>query len=298
VTIDFDKVRASGGKVYTCCPYCQYRKTEKPFEERADTQNHLLVNIFKNFYYCFRCGVQGELKDLDSLIDLHLDIDRYDLTNIKNRLSKLSFPEFRKPIVFEQSEIGDPIVRGSDAFEYLCSRNITEDQINHYKLLSGKNNLKERIVIPEYKNSSIIYFTARSYRHAIPKYVNAAVPKTDIVYNINNVTTDHCILCEGCFSAIAAGESGIAVLGKKLSFSQYQQISYRFKTVLVCLDPDVSIKDRERVRNTFLRYGCNAGVVVGLDGDPNEVSPEIFKSACEKSQVFKPEQLPFLMFRQ
>lgn len=297
MNLNFDTIRSSGGKLYVCCPYCQYRKTDKPFEERADTKNHLMVNLFKNFYYCFRCGAHGKLRDLDSLIDLHLDIDRYDLNNIRSRLSRLDYPEFKKPRIFYKDEIGEEIKPNSEAFEYLQSRNISEFQIQHYRLLSGKNVLKNRIVTPEFKNSNIVYFTARSYAQVEPKYLNADVSKSDIVYNIGNVDTEHCVLCEGCFSAIAAGLSGVAVLGKKLSYSQYNQIAYRFKTVLVCFDPDVSIKERERVRNTFLQYGCRAGVVTGLDGDPNEVSGEDLAIAYANTKVYAPEQLPQLMMK-
>ena len=297
MNIDFDVSQSSSNKTYICCPYCVSRRLDKEFKERADTNFHLMLDVKRNFYYCFRCGVQGKLQDLDSMIGLKLQTEQYQLETIKDRLSNLKIKSVKNFLGFDPSDIGLEINRYSEAFEYLRSRGITEDLIKDYGLLMGKGKFLNRIILPEYNNSRIIYFTARSYKEVYPKYINPPIPKSEIVYNINNVVSDFCILTEGCFSAIAAGKSGIAVLGKKISFSQYSKISLKFKTVFVCLDPDVDKATKEKVRNNFLLSGCNSGIIEGLNGDPNEVSKEVFNEAFLNTKIYKPEQLSLLSFK-
>ena len=295
--LDFEFEKTSSNRVYINCPYCISRRTDKEIAEREDTKFHLMIDVKRDFYYCFRCSAQGKLDDINSSLGMKLKTEQYELPTIKERLKSLGVIMVKSFQGFSPQDIGLPISIHSEAYSYLKSRSISQDLIDYYGLLMGKGIYFNRVIIPEYKDSRIVYFTARAYKDVFPKYINPPIPKSDIVYNINKVTTDHCILTEGCFSAIAAGKSGIAVLGKKISFSQYAKISLKFRTVYVCLDPDVSRKAKESIRNNFLENGVNSGVIEGLRGDPNEVTREEFQSALEATKIYKPEQLPLLKLK-
>lgn len=285
-------------KIYINCPYCVKRKLDKEFNERADKGQHMLLDSQRNFYYCFRCNVQGKLEDLDSPASVALQVEQFELSTLKSRLKNLKINQVHFK-GYRISEIGKPIVTDSEAYNYLIKRRIPGKLIQHYGLLEGLGLYKNRIIIPEYnlKRDRIRYFTARAFNKATPKYLNPPVPKSNIVYNINNVETDHCILCEGCISAISAGRSGIAVYGKKVSFQQYSSISLKFKRVYICLDPDVDLKVRKDIRNNFLMHGCESGIVENLSGDPNDVSESDFLQALENTKIYSPLQLSLVQLQ-
>lgn len=279
-------------KIYINCPQCIKRRLDKPFNERADTGMHLLLDSRRNFFYCFRCGVQGKLEDFDSPASAALKIEQFELSTIKSRLNHLRTDRVHFK-GFRINDIGDPIQLNSEAYNYLFNRRIPGKLIQHYGLLQGTGLYRNRIIFPEYTldKSRIRYFTARAINRAQPKYLNPAVPKSDIVYNINNINGETCILCEGCISAISAGRNGIAVFGKKVSFQQYSNISLKFKRVLICLDPDVDLKTKKEIRNNFLIHGCESGIIENLSGDPNDVSEDEFVQAIGKTIVYKPNDI-------
>jgi len=285
----------STGEIRMNCPFCEDRLTNKPPEDRADRNQHLYINPKKNLYFCHRCEAKGKAESLDHYLhDIVSDRDHWDIIE---RSKKQTGIQKHDRTYFDPDQLGTAPVQGAPSWSYLTKeRNLGSEDIRYYDLRSGKESLRGRIVVPVYDDEGYcIYYSARTYTGRNPKYKNPKIAKKNVIFNLHAVDTDYVIVCEGVFSAIHAGRSAIAVLGKFISEWQFHAIARRFKKIYLALDGDVLQKDKElpegkkkvpMIVNKFQRLGCEVGVVkLPPDKDPEDVGREEFNRLLGQTKM-------------
>lgn len=258
-----EPVGNSGDNVVYRCPQC----------ERTVGSGHLYVNYKKNMYNCFKCGLKG--RDVAKLL-YHIGYTRDILRSAPVDLIE-EIKEQRDPMK-EVSEMLSPKIKefkdystnlsvltsywmehtkqlSIDAYNYLLSRGLTDQQIIQYNIREGVNRSGEgvrinqkfyqgrdysgRILVPSiHKDKGLIsFYVARDYlgRNNIAKYLNPpqdlAFSSEDVwnLYNLDNKNGD-VIICEGVFTAIAVGsifKNVVATYGKSISEKSNSEDKYQ-----------------------------------------------------------------------
>jgi len=103
-----------------------------------------------------------------------------------------------------------------------------------------------------------------------PKYISPPWPKSDSLWNADAlVNGGKVVVCEGVFSAIAVGDSAIALCGKSMSNLQAKRIATAgLDEIVVMLDADAVDYACETAR--VLHSRCNAKIMIQYmaSGDP------------------------------
>ena len=292
--------RKSGQKPgeYNCvCPSCG--------------ENTFYYNIYSKKYICFRenCRISGKFADSDdediiitdkSLIELKKSL--LNLYTIQEEIHEINLDRFSDPL---NEETKKKYIFG---YEYIRKRGLTDEDIERYRIRIGKEYFDKenekterkwcgRVIFPFYDSGVPIYAIGRSYNNSLPKYLNTDGEKSIIVYNLDQIKDNTCIVCEGLISSIFAekhsGISAVCLLGCSMSDSQFWQIRNSSSKIFCCLDGGV---DQTSICRRFLLSGAetyqvdlpvvkdNEGKEKGLD--PAECSREQFLSCINNAKRF------------
>lgn len=233
-----DCKKENSGEYRINCLFC-YGRVGK-----VDTNQHLYVNpnkfnrtlLKQGALHCFKCGYNGWGLDLIGISTKPINKikDILNSTLIKNPLSGDTQP-FKFPDYFSTSFLDSK--SGKACYSYLTKvRKIPSYKINQYKIgycYDGK--YKDCVILPVYEENKLVYFVGRYIYKK--KYLNPPTPNRAVLFNYHKQKS--IIICEGIFDAIAAGNTGVALLGKFLKNEQKQTI-VRGKTsqVYIMLDKD------------------------------------------------------------
>lgn len=126
--------------------------------------------------------------------------------------------------------------------KYLKRREINIYQINKYNLgFCQVGRYQNRIIIPSYnKDSQLNYFTARSIqKHNSVKYINPPIQKNNIIMFQNLINWKFpVVLVQGIFDAMTVNFNAIPLMGKIVSQTLAQRLSYYDADIYLCLDKD------------------------------------------------------------
>ena len=159
-----------------------------------------------------------------------------------------------------------PIFPGTKAHEYLRSRGISDARIEYFRLGFGTEELKNRIIIPDYnRDGDVVYWVARTYGKHKAKYKNATAPREFQVFNLGRLLAsgteiDRVVICEGTISAIVAGYDAVATYGKYVTGSQITILARAAaKEYVVAFDGDApyeaaSLATRLRRRGLYVSW--------------------------------------------
>jgi len=251
-----------------------------PFHE--DTNFHLGVNTKKGIYHCFKCNMSGRLSDIEIPLSSFQDrvkeilgekpgqgraITSFQASPRIALTCKVSLPGESK-IVSLQSGL---------PYRYLKLRRVTDKEIIKYKIHYCSEGLfHDRIIIPIYNiDKVLIYFVGRAYLNLNPKYLNAPVPKEEIVYRTELETTDEVVVCEGIFDALRIGKvkPAVALLGKVASRKQINLItSHVRRLIYVMLDSDA--KQEAFILYNQLSYYKKTRLILLDKKDPGSLQTE------------------------
>jgi len=282
------KTSSRPGEVFIQCPFCS--------EEGHNSvgKYKLGVNQDKGIFNCFVCSASGMLSDT-IINSLSYHKKKKGLESFKDSLNKkLKVRERTKSTSYNLDNISIPISRKStpSAYSYLEKRKISH-LIDELSLRIGIVYEEGGVKIKKYSNRILFpsfdlsgecnFFTAGSISGEIPKYLNSLGSKSNVVYGIDRVTDDTCIVCEGIISSIRAeissGISSVAILGKFISRRQAELIKKVSKTVYLCLDGDTTIIEREKNSEILYSEGIDVKIInlpleYGIDGsklsDPDD----------------------------
>lgn len=230
----------SGDEFRFTCPFCE-----------KDNDRHLYFNSNKLLWVCFKCNSKGTFKTLLRKLGVPQELedqipeDRGELESLILELSKselLGKSEGPKSVAIGYPCETFPVVKKTEAFNYLFgARGFSVEDIEHYSLVYGQHR-GLRIFVPTFdSNGEMVYWVARLLsggKSKDAKYVNPSLEKTTL-FNIDQIESDTMILCEGVFSAMAAGRNAAAAFGKTLNQDQLNKVLFsKFKEIAVSFDSD------------------------------------------------------------
>jgi len=254
----------SNGDYQVDCPFCLARGLTE------DDGKHLYLNPGKNKAHCFRCDYRSSFAETIRKLkgDAPVDFDETEEDKKDKEIEQANV--LPQEFVLLDEETAKLVVL-APYLEYLYSRKMTLDRIKKYGIgvcVSGR--FRGRLVIPAWNYGKLEYFVARTIWGNKPKYKNPHAPKKDALFNFEcALSTGMIVLVEGVFSAIAAGDSGVALFGKNPYRLQVERIvkEARKIKVVVMLDGD-AINESKKLALELYRSGVEK-LYIGLfnDGD-------------------------------
>lgn len=265
-----------GKEIKFNCPFCMKMGEPTP-DKRYRFQLHIGKDEKRGLYQCFRCGKKGRVKEEDVVLGK---------INLKDILPAEKGKEIVLPDPFY------PVTKEMDAYKYLLSRGMEEEDIAYYDL--GISN--GRVVFPDYIDNRLTYWVSRSYGPTSygPKYFNCpGVKRSNQLYNLGRFLSrsqDSIVITEGPISAIVAGRDAVATYGKMVTYDQITTIQrLPIQRVYVALDPDAK-KEALKVAKSLASTSLQVKLVCLPKGeDPASVGREGF-------QLFKSKALDFDLY--
>jgi DNA primase len=193
--------------------------------------------------------------------------------------------------VFEN--VRDPDVR--DTISYARSRGLRLRDFWKFKLgTCTAGRYRRRLIIPSFNISGELnYFVARSIDDVKMKYLNAKIPKTDIIFNEINIDwSEELTLVEGPMDLIKCGDNTACLLGSHFSeeYNLFQEIVRHSTPVLLALDSD-AMKKSQRFAKLLASYGNAVRMLdLGNYSDVGEMSHEEFARAKENAREWTPNE--------
>ena len=259
-----EPVRKKGHQLFYNCPF------------HEDNKGHFGVDTKRGIYHCFKCGVSGRIKDLDTpLLEFKEKIEEF-LYGEKKEEAKdlLTLPKEFKLV---DRKSGMP-------YTYLRDREVTKQEIRNYKLgYCSSGVFQDRIIVPIYEGDKLKYYVGRTYTNRQPKYLNAPVDKGGAIFKTFKGKVDRSIICEGIFDAIRIGKlfPAIALLGKVVNGSpQIASILKSTKEAFVMLDRDA--ESQGFFASHVLNYYLKTHVMFIKDKDPGSMSLKDLKEMLPK----------------
>lgn len=306
-----EPVGRSANEVIYRCPCCD------------DKSGHLYINYDKGYFNCFKCQVGG--KRLESLLKLlHIEIgydyeklyseQDKDLDNIigmkKREVPSLDPVEFSTDLeILTEYYMAHTKPLSAEAYSYLINRRVSGYQIDRLLMREGVNrygtkivskgrefegrDYSGRIMVPSLRKDGLIsFYVGRDYTGTKePKYLNP--PKelgaaSEDVWNLDMVTSDSVIICEGVFTAIAASPAklnAVATYGKSIAenssndsgirvFSQGEKLlNRRFKNYYVAYDADARDEAIKSCQYLYDRGSADMNIYLVVI-DPSKYGPK------------------------
>lgn len=267
-----------------------------PFKERfrkhpgkADSDHSMTVNFQRRKFMCHKSGVAGSLSYLfvllgEILSDTPPEVPEWDRLKAKiKNLGKLQKEDFNA----ELPEWYGPIVRGGAVHRYLARRGVTDDDIDYYRLGQGEEEFASWVVIPSFdREGHCEYWVSRRiWNGKGPKYRNPTTPRryhVGFLYQaVKNSTT--VVMCEGVFSALAAGRDAVATYGKYVAETQLAKMRSAGVTgVVVALDGDAWKETVDTAERCYKMGFATWALPMPLEYDPADMGRAAFREYMER----------------
>ncbi len=268
------------------CPECDSSKSKRKLSIRMDD--------FR--YHCWVCGLKGKNiwkyisrkfpgVFIDPLLFKSNPADQID-TKLEN--PPLELPKNLTP-VFNDNR--DPDVRAVK--NYLLRRGLSLANLTRWRVMTSRHGkFRRRAVIPSFdSDGNINYYVGRSIDECGFKYLNAKVPKHDVIFNEIDIDWDKTIvLVEGVFDAMKSIENTIPILGSTLPTNStlFRRLMKKQSRVVVSLDPDLKKKSLKIAKDLY-EAGCDVRLCFTPDGkDMGDLSKEENRKMIYLSETFTP----------
>lgn len=215
-----------------------------------DRRFKLSVNTSTGLWRCFVSKRAGNFYQLVSLLE---GIDPRQ-AEVKCTLASFSYSNCPKPTIISklESSLEDylsseklvPCVNSKVARNYLESRGLLGRARKENWQISKRGKYAGRIIIPYYKEDTLIFFQARSTGSEFPKYLT---PPSDVFIKSSSVLypfdweEEYVVVVEGPLDAISLQEMGInatAIQGSYCSTVQLQQLKDFGGKIIMSFDDD------------------------------------------------------------
>lgn len=271
----------SKGNLDYCCPFCMEKRG------KLDNDYKFGVDVKTTMYHCFKCHssgivVKNKASHNEKIIPFisNYFIDTFDnsssIDSVDNKLLALKNVS--------------ALTKDSVAYDYLQKRQITDEQIMYYNIMTGINDNFGRIIIPNMIIANWTdFYQGRSYLGHEPKYLNPeSIDKSNIVFNLHNQVKKQkrVYIVEGVFSAIRGGKDVISIYGSSVSENQINLIKkYKFEEIYCCLDGDeAGTLGNSKLGNALFEQTDSKIYMIKLpvNKDPADLGELKFKEYCEK----------------
>ena len=277
------------GEIRFCSPFIAGAKDR-------DTKYHMYVNVRKRTFFDFRSGTSGSLSYLFKLLGLEWEDDptpslASPLDQILDGLNHLTPGKWKIPRA-GLPEWYQRIVPGGRVHEYLAGRGVSDDDIAFYRLGQGSGPYAGWVVIPSFdQHNRCDYWVARrTYKAKFgAKYENPTVERKYHVAFLHSALKEgggDVILCEGVFSAIVAGRSACASLGKFVTNAQLAlMLQAGVRTLRLALDGDARKEILDTARRA-LRMGLEVTIIpLPVEQDPADMGRAAFYDIVREKEV-------------
>lgn len=247
--------RPAGGEqlVFQVCPLC------------GDGGEHFYINRHTGGYDCKKCGAAGYVKDGAPHVDEGLFSREEPRADSDDRHPEVELPS-RQHL-------------GAEARAYVERRGIEPMWLENAASACDWPE-RERIIFPFFDpEDRIIYWVARSYAGAEPRYLNA--PGRHLLYQLPGVEGRSTVIVEGIFDALRvrqAGFSAVALLGKSLArhlWPDMRALLAQVPRIYIMLDGD-ALPDAMKLQGLLQGWGADAQLrcLWGTAKDPGDMTPE------------------------
>ncbi len=248
-------------------------------------QDKFGVNLGTNRTNCFRCGYHP------APIQLVMEIEGLeDFNAVKSFLRLYDGAEYLEPAVERIEQVDTVLPEGftslrvgksfvaKQARKYLENRGFDPDELAYQGWGYGTTgDYHGHIIIPFYMGGKLIYYNARRYIGAGPKYNNPSIDdfgigKSLILYNMDCLAVYNTIyLVEGVMNSATLGDNAIATGGKKISGYQISMmLKSQAEEFILLLDPD-AVVDAAIVGLKLINHKRVKLVILPGDNDVNDL---------------------------
>jgi len=246
----------AGGNYYFKCVSCFHHN------------NKLTINIDKNVFSCFHCGLRGRsfiwlLKvagasnpnQYKKLFNETRQINIEDIDNIfgkeKVKKNKLTLPKGYESL-FRNIEK----MFYKPALKYLLNRGLEKEDILKYDIHYSVS--EQRVLFPSYdREHNLNYYVARSIQPLEKyKYKNAAASKRGVIFNEHLIEWNAPVyIVEGIFDAILSRKNAVPILGSNVGSGSllFKRLLQNNTEVIIALDADAK-KKMFKMINELVKY--------------------------------------------
>ena len=276
------KRTARGNQAYHC-PFCNHHK---PKLEVNFTENKKGYNPFQ----CWVCGKKGKtIRSLFKALKVSPDkfIELGKLVKTGSHVEEVIVENIVElPKEFIPLLPDDKTIKWKQAYYYLKSRGITNDDIIKYNIgYCTFGRYQNMIIIPSYdKDGTLNYFTGRSFEpDPFVKYRNPECSRDIIPFELFINWDSPLVLCEGPFDAIAIKRNAIPLLGKNIQSSLLKRIvQSTVEKIYIALDTD-AMKQSLKHCEYLINQGKEV-YLVELDGkDPSDLGFSYFTKLIQNT---------------
>ena len=277
------KRTARGNQAYHC-PFCNHHKPKLEVNFTENKKGH-------NPWHCWVCGKKGKtIKGLFKLLKAPSDkfIELSKLVKTGNQVEEVIVQNVVElPKEFTPFFPDDKTIKWKQAYYYLKSRGITDDDIIKYNIgYCDFGRYQNMVIIPSYDKDGILnYFTGRSFEQdPFIKYRNPECSRDIIPFELFINWDSPLVLCEGPFDAIAIKRNAIPLLGKNIQSNLLKRIvQSTVKKIYIALDTD-AIKQALKHCEYLLNQGKEV-YLVELDGkDPSDLGFSYFTKLIQNTE--------------
>lgn len=276
-------------------------KFKNPFKE--DRKKHLYVNLTKGKFFCFKSNMAGSLSYLFALLGVELQEASVrvetTLDDLRQRLATLgaSQEKFTIPIA-ELPEWYQPVTWGSEVHRYLRGRGVSDEDVRWYNVGEGTGDMYGWVILPNFnKVGDCEYWVARNTK--FKTYHNPSVDRRFHVLFLEKaleVSPGEVTVCEGVFSAMAAGRDAVAALGKFVTDDQIRRMwDAGVRRVNLALDGDAWQETLDTAERC-LKIGIDVFILpLPMDQDPGDLGRQAFERFKKAGMIHvTPLELPKL----
>jgi hypothetical protein len=296
-------VSSDGINVAVQCPSCgPNNNAKKKLSIRLDTdychcwvcglKSRSLAPVIRKFYSrssleeYYKKFKPGKLSSFDGDID-----DQEEVIDIK-------LPKGFRLLGSEYNSI-DPDLKS--VLRYLRRRGIKKRDLWYYRLgtcTSGR--FRRRIIIPSFDlDGKLNYYVGRAIdSDIVQRYINARVPKIEIIFNEINLRWDQELtLVEGPFDLMKCNDNATCLLGSGLSSESrlFNRIIVNRTPVLLGLDPDMKDKT-QKIAKMLFEFNVPVRILdVGQRDDVGEMTRPEFENARKEAKEWSSDDMIFHM---
>ena len=239
-----------GTHFHARCPLCMDSEKSK-----SKKRFHLEYTDDNCKYHCFNCDQKGDFYGLYSTLK---SIDRDKVWKLYH-----NFNDIKSIWKHHQTELIVEQPKQTDNFNWILSDCLTVNDvpdgyiqtkyleslkqfIEHRKInidvfVACRGIYQNRIIIPIYEGSDIVFFQARAVDGRQPKYLNSVTSKQDIIFNKDNfVKDDPIFVTEGVLDAQSIGNNGTTCLDREIIDDFIEKLFEYSDKLYIVLDNDQS----------------------------------------------------------
>lgn len=252
-------------------------------------------------YHCFNCGIKGKLEppytmgaDVKTILEafgiplnkiLYLRLLSSDkIANVPREKPKFSYIDTPDYFIELKNATTHPFYKM--AINFLKNEKCIDHEKYPFYLSTGKSTLspdenakalylKNRIIIPAFKNSKMIYYQARALIETQKRYVTVDKPKLGGMYfidRLNDSTTNRIFITEGFFDAYHI--NGVAVMENYLTPEQEDLL-------VKCKKQKIIVPDKKGSSDKLLEFALKHNWYVSIpkyDDDVKDITESVKKN--------------------